>query len=104
LLICGDMFDNALVDRARQLAPDCVFVPAARSFDHGTVDTPRWEQEEKPACIRQAGRLRTRVFIANSLCLAGRDRSFGRALAIAAEGSLGGSLPIGRPGILTVEA
>ena len=103
-LVCGDMFEDTLVDRARQVAPDCVFVPVARSFDDGKVDTRRWEDKEKPGYITQAAKLSTRVFIANCLCLAGHDRSFGGALAMAADGSLLGSLPVGRPGILTVEA
>ena len=103
-LVCGDMFDDTLVDRARKSAPDCVLVPMARSFDDGTVDSLRWEQEEKPGYIAQAARLGATVFIANCLCLAGHDRSFGGALAISADGTLINSLPIGRPGFLTAEA
>jgi predicted amidohydrolase len=104
ILICGDMFDETLVRKTRELHADCVFVPMARSFDDGSTDTERWNRDEKRVYIKQVGRLGTRTFVVNCLCLTEQDRSFGGALAIASDGSLIDSLPIGQPGFLTVEA
>ncbi len=103
-LICGDLFDETLVRRVRRLAPDCLLVPTARSFDDGSADARRWDREEKPAYIDQAGLTGAATFIVNCLCRAGNDRSFGGALAVGPAGRLIADLPVGRPGILVVEA
>ncbi len=48
-LICGDLCDDGIVTRTRELAPDCVLAPASRNFADGSSDQQRWDREEEAA-------------------------------------------------------
>ncbi len=96
-LICGDLFDDHLLERVRAMSPDLLLFPFARSFADGTFDQERWEREERPAYCERVRRVGVTTLMANYLS---DDGCFGGAMAVAADGTVLTSLPIGREGIL----
>lgn len=100
LLLCGDLFDDGIVDRAAELRPGLLIVPFARSFDEGAVDDPRWQSREVPAYADRVARVGAPALLVNHLQEGG---CFGGALAVSAGGEVIGSLPTGRTGMLPVD-
>jgi N-carbamoylputrescine amidase len=101
-LICGDLFDDAIVRRCRDLGPDYLLVPMVRSFDDGSCDQERWDTEELPAYqerIRAAG---TTTLVVNSLSNRAlpASESFGGAWILSGAGEVIEEFPLGREGIL----
>lgn len=99
-LVCGDLFDAQLVERARKLSPDWLIVPLARCFEDGSASQRRWDRKERPDYFRQAHRCSARALMVNSLDR--RTNSFGGAWAI----SIGvevAALPLGRPGLVLAD-
>jgi protein-S-isoprenylcysteine O-methyltransferase Ste14 len=47
-LICGDLYDQTLIHQARDMRPDWVFHPHARSFDDHSRNQGKWEKENLP--------------------------------------------------------
>ncbi|MBN1935278.1 MAG: carbon-nitrogen hydrolase family protein, partial [Anaerolineae bacterium] len=56
-LICGDLFDDSIVERVRALEPDWVLFPFARCFDDGLYDQARWDREERPEYQQRVRRI-----------------------------------------------
>src|SRR5215472_3110925 len=54
-LICGDLFDDTTIAQVRDLRPNFVLLPFARSFDSDLADRQHWEREEQ---FRYAERVR----------------------------------------------
>jgi len=103
-LICGDLFDDAIVARAKALRPDLVLFPFARCFDDGTHDQERWDTEEEPAYVDRVRSLGATTLMTNYL--ADRDLmggAFGGAMAVAGDGIVMDSLPLGQAGILLID-
>ncbi len=104
-LLCGDLFDDAIVSRFRCLDLDWLLFPFARSFADGTADQTRWDRDELPRYAERVGMAQTPAFMVNYLTddsLPG-DHSFGGAFMISARGEVLASLPLGEDGILIVE-
>ena len=103
-LICGDLFDDVIVARARQTGADWLLYPYARCFSDGSNDQTRWDVEEMPI-------YRERVALAGITTLmtsyvAGRDLmggSFGGAAVLRGDGTLVTQHPLGSAGMLIVE-
>jgi N-carbamoylputrescine amidase len=103
-LLCGDLFDDAIVSRFSNLAVDWMLVPFARSFPDGTINQARWDSEELPLYAKRVRMSRTPAFMVNYLAddsLTG-DKSFGGSLVISAGGDVLAAHPLGEEGILIV--
>ncbi len=105
-VVCGDLFDDAIVRRVAALGPDYVLFPFARSFSNGSLDQERWDCQEQPGYIERARMTGATVLMANSLECPGVSEwpSFGGALAVARSGEVLARFPLGRRGVLYVEA
>jgi predicted amidohydrolase len=109
-LICGDLFDDGIVRRVRDLRPDWLLFPFARCFssrpgDQGrSSDQKRWDREEKPAYAQRVALAGVTTLMTNYLA----DRTllggtFGGAMVVAADGTVIDALPLGRAGMLVVD-
>ena len=106
VLLCGDLFDDAVVAQARGLAPDWVLLPFARCFAGGGADQARWDREEMPAYAERVRRLGASTLMVNYLAddaTLPDDGSFGGAFAVGADGAILAKQPLGEPGLLMVD-
>jgi len=102
-LICGDLFDDEIIERVRDLQPDWILFPFARCFDDGSYDQERWDREELAEYLRHVRLIGVTTLMTNYL--AERDLlggAFGGALVVAGDGTIQASLPLGKRGLLTV--
>jgi N-carbamoylputrescine amidase len=103
-LICGDLFDDQIVDRVRTLHADWLLYPLARCFSDGVMDQQRWEEEELPGYAERVERAGTTALMVNYL--ADRDLmggAFGGAWVIGPDGAVLEDLPLGKEGMLLVD-
>ncbi len=103
-LICGDLFDDGLVQRVRHLGPDYLLIPFARCFDDGSYDQRRWDREERPVYVERVKLTDATALMVNYLA----DRellggAFGGAMVVSGNGVMIDCLPLGRPGMLVVD-
>jgi predicted amidohydrolase len=103
-LLCGDLFDDGLVQQARALELDWLLFPFARGFDDGTWDQARWdchELHEYAARVRMAG---VTTLLVNYLCGDDLrdDGTFGGAWVISGTGEVLAQHPLGQDGLLLV--
>ena len=98
-LICGDLFDDELVERVQRQRPDLLLVPFARAFEGGGHSQDRWENEELRQYLSRVQRAGVKTLLTNYL----DDDYFGGAFYVAANGRLVNSLPLGQKGMLTVD-
>jgi N-carbamoylputrescine amidase len=104
-LLCGDLFDDGIAGRLRDIRPNWLLFPFARCFGDGSVDQRRWDTEELPeylARVRLVGVPTLMVNYLGSASIPG-DNSFGGAFAVSATGEVVASLPLGREGMLLVD-
>jgi N-carbamoylputrescine amidase len=103
-LICGDLFQEELVQRVREPRPDWLLYPLARGFDDNSCGQEHWEHEAEPeycAQVRQAG---VTTLLVNYLDRdLPDDHNFGGAVVIARDGTVVARLPLGQEGMLLVE-
>jgi predicted amidohydrolase len=103
-LLCGDLFDDRIVDRFRALGADWMLCPLARCFSDGAIDQQRWEEEELPDYVERIRRAGITALIVNYLAesdlLGG---AFGGAWVIGPDGVVLASLPLGKEGMLVVD-
>lgn len=106
-LICGDLWDDELVRRTRNLRPDWLLYPFARSG----LDEERWEKEEMPDYAQRvkltgATTLMT-SYLTDIVDFQLKDweyeRSLGSAMVVSSDGTMLDSLPPGKTGILLVD-
>ena len=104
-LICGDLFDDALVARFRAFGPDLLLFPFARCFPDGSADQARWDAEEMPEYARQVASVGAPTLMTNYVGDPDIEEcpSFGGAFAVSARGEVVASLPLGVEGILLVD-
>lgn len=103
-LLCGDLFDDWIVDRFRALAADWMLCPLARCFSDGAVDQQRWEDEELPDYVERIRRAGTTALLVNYLAetdlLGG---AFGGAWVIGPDGVVLSSSPLGEENMLVID-
>lgn len=104
-LLCGDLFDDGLVQHVQALKLDFLLLPFARSFDDATCDQALWEREELgdyAARVRMAG---VTTLLVNYLDAGDLedDNSFGGAWVISGTGEVLAQYPLGHMGMLLVE-
>jgi predicted amidohydrolase len=104
-LVCGDLFDDQIVLRFRNLGADWLLFPFARSFSDGTVDQARWDMEELPEYLQRIRMTQTPALMVNYLANGSLhdDRSFGGAYVVSAQGEVVAQQPLGVEGILVVD-
>ncbi len=104
-LLCGDLFDDAIVARFRDLAAGWMLFPFARCFSDGAADQERWDARELPEYARRVAMAQTTALMVNYLtdCSLPEDRSFGGAFVISAVGEVLARHPLGQEGMLFAE-
>lgn len=95
-LICGDLFNDNLVNEVKKLNADYLLFPFARSFYDGSFSQSRWDKEEINEYINQIKKTNTITLATNYI----DDEYFGGAFIVTANGSLISSLKIGKEGML----
>lgn len=103
-LICGDLFNEGLVPRARTLRPDWLLFPFARNFSDNSYDQERWDREAKNEYMEQVKLIGVTTLMVNHL--AGKSvfgATFGGAMVVDKTGIVVDSFPLGRVGILLVD-
>ena len=103
-LICGDLFDDKLIQRARDLCPDYLLFPFARGFDEECPCEGWWDREEKPMYVQRAKLIGCVTLMTNYLV----DKNllgggFGGAMVVSSDGTLVDSFPLGKAGMLLVD-
>ena len=94
ILICGDLFDAASVQRLDH-GLTLLLVPMARSFDGPSPDRERWEREERQVYLDAVKNAGCRVALVNALDAGVEDLSFGGAILVSAAGELLAESPHG---------
>ncbi len=103
-LLCGDLFDDGVVDSLIAAEPDLLLFPFARCFDDGSRDQGRWDRDEAPEYCARVRRAGAPALMTNYLAEKEFDGgSFGGAMHVSAHGGLLASLPLGVEAILYVE-
>ncbi len=95
-LICGDLFDKALIQRAAALQPDLLLYPFARSFEEGADVQQTWA-EERRFYAKAAATVGALALMSNYY---GCDGTFGGAMVVAPDGRILAERAPGRPGLL----
>lgn len=104
-LICGDLFDDDIMLRFRNLSVDWMLFPFERSFADGSADQTRWDREELPDYANRVALAQTPALMVNYLTdeTLSDDGSFGGAFVISAQGDVLARHPLGVEGILFVD-
>jgi predicted amidohydrolase len=102
-LVCGDLFDDCIVVRARDLRPDWLLLPFARCFNDGSRSQRRWERRELPRYIARVRRAKCTTLLVNYYSGRGLGSYFGGAMVVSGAGEVLAHLPLGRPGMLLVD-
>lgn len=102
-LICGDLWDDELVQRARNLRPDWLLYPFLNS-----LVGERWEKELKPSYAQRVKLIGATTLITSYLAdLPPKDMDLGGAvggaIVVSRDGIVVDNLPPGRTGILLVD-
>jgi predicted amidohydrolase len=102
-LLCGDLFDDALLQRLHHLEPNWLLFPFARSYDSEVADADQWEREERLIYARRAARAGVGALMVNYLAEPDTSHGcFGGAMAVAPDGTIISDLQPGHEGILLV--
>jgi predicted amidohydrolase len=103
-LICGDLFDDDLVQQVRALELDWLLFPFARCFDDGTCGQVRWDRDELPNYVERVRAVGVTTLLVNYL--AGDDLNdggtFGGAWVISGTGEVLAQQRLGQDGLLLV--
>lgn len=103
-LICGDLFDDTTIAQVRDLRPNFVLFPFARSFDSEVADLEHWEREEQFRYAQRVRRIGVTTLMVNYLAdQPGLGDCFGGAMVVAPTGAILARLPLGHPGLLFAE-
>jgi len=102
-LICGDLFDDELIQRVRGLRPDWLLFPFARRFRDRSYDQKRWDREEKPEYAKRVKLAGITTLMTNYISDRDFSGSFGGAMVVSSDGTVVDSFPLGEAGILMVD-
>ena len=103
-LICGDMFDDAIISQLRAAKPDLVLFPFARCFSSDADPQKQWDEKEQEEYTRRVRLLGKPTLMTNYL--APRELNggaFGGAFAVAADGTVTHAWPLCRAGTLHID-
>lgn len=102
MILCGDLFDDVIMERVAGLCPELVLVPFAREFDSDVADAAAWYDVEIGVYAERAARTGATVALVNQIG-PGEGRHFGGALVIGSGGSVLGCLDLMTEGLLFVD-
>jgi predicted amidohydrolase len=103
-LLCGDLFDDWIVQRVRATRPDLLLFPIARGLDEDVPDAASWYARERHLYARRARQAGTGMVLVNQLSGGAREAAcFGGAMVVSGRGEIVAELPLGREGILIAE-
>ncbi|MEO0096059.1 MAG: carbon-nitrogen hydrolase family protein [candidate division WOR-3 bacterium] len=101
-LICGDLFDDEILKKVRNLKLDYLLFPFARSFEGNVYSRSLWDKEKKKY-IARVELLKTTTLMVNYLASPEiEDGSFGGAMVVSPNGAIIAEMPIGKSGVLKV--
>lgn len=100
--VCGDLFDDAVVERIKSNCPDYVLWPVARNFSDGSFRQERWDREEECEYTAAAASTGAATLMVNRLVdpASSAYPSFGGALVISKLGEAIARLPLAKSSIL----
>ena len=98
-LICGDLFDSNLVEKVKELKPDWLLYPFARSFAKNNFVKEQWNIEKKEY-IKQIKTIGITTFMVNYY---GTDGTFGGAMVVSEKGEIITEMDLQQDGILYCE-
>lgn len=98
-LICGDLFNDELVNKVKGVNVDYLIFPFARSFYDGTYSQAKWENEELEDYMSQIKKANTITLGTNYI----DEKYFGGAFIISGDGQVIASLDLGKEGMLIME-
>jgi predicted amidohydrolase len=102
-LICGELSDEALRRRARDMRPDWVLHPYGRCFADHSRDQAKWEKDHLPDYRGLVADLGAPVLAVSYLCVEAFSEevdTYGGAMVFARDGRLVAAHPLDRTGIL----
>jgi predicted amidohydrolase len=103
-LLCGDLFDDDVTDRARGLVIDWLLFPLWRCVDDNALARTQWAEKEESVYAARVARVGCTTFMVNALADATlRGGAFGGAWVRAPDGSPRATLAIGEAGALLVD-
>lgn len=98
-LLCGDLFEEDLVQRVHDLHPDYLLFPFARTVEGSGTVQEIWDRDDLPEYLEQVKKIGSTTFMAGYI-----DEEFvGGALAINKNGEILDTLPLKQEGMLLVE-
>lgn len=103
-LLCGDLFDDEVADRAHDLPIDWLLFPLWRCVDDNASARTVWAAEEEAVYAERVARVGCTTFMVNALADARMcGGAFGGAWVRAPDGSARAQLEIGEPGALVAD-
>ncbi len=106
-MVCGDLWDDSLCARMRELRPDWVLYLFERGFPGGSRDQARWERDELPEYSRRVAGIGVPVLATSYVCtevFCEEADAFGGAMVFDRAGAVVAMQPLDQPGILHWEA
>ena len=103
VILCGDLFDDSVLEQVHALAPDWLLVPFARCFDDGAYDQARWDQEELPEYTARVCGAGCTTLMVNYVSGPGLGGYFGGAFVVSPQGEIVQRSPLGTEGILLTD-
>lgn len=100
-LICGDLFDDSIVEKAKSVKPDYLLFPFARSFYMVNNNQEEWDKYEGFEYAKRVKKIGATTLMANYIGTEEiGDTSFGGAFVITSEGKIVKEMPLDKEGIL----
>ena len=104
IIICGDLFDDAVVERVNTAGVQLLILPFARCFSDGTPNQMRWDQDEMPVYCERIARTGSTTLMANYLALPElMGGAFGGAFVVKGDGTVITRYSLGSTGMLLVD-
>jgi len=102
-LICGDLFDEKLVEAVRVNDSELGIVPFARCFAAGIDPVKEWNSVEKNAYVAQVKKIGKETVLVNYISGCGQEDYFGGAMYVGKDGNIRAEKLLFEEGILYVD-
>ncbi len=99
-LICGDLYNDQVVERTRNLRADWLLYLQAYGPEDGSYDQREWDREDKPRIMKQVRIIGTNTLMTNYLADKDIEGGCGGAMLVRSDGTVPASFPLGKVGIL----
>jgi len=102
-LICGDLFDDKLVEAVRDNDSEIVIVPFARCFPDDIEPESEWNSKEKYFYTEQIKKIGKETVLVNYISGYGSGDYFGGAMFVSKVGNINAEMPAFEKGIMYVD-